>query len=158
MRQAPSVPIGLLFLCSFLCKRRLCRKRIKKALRNPLLHKALQGGAEEARTPDLCIANAALSQLSYRPVDAPELSTGDTRRVDFTVRKRLCQKARTRFAVAQALVAPISNDFGCSWSCVSYRGNHGGMCLNLGVSSQGGKRSAVLAPCVNFRRAFAIGA
>ena len=26
------------------------------------------GGAEEDRTPDLCIANAALSQLSYRPV------------------------------------------------------------------------------------------
>ncbi len=24
-------------------------------------------GAEEGRTPDLCIANAALSQLSYRP-------------------------------------------------------------------------------------------
>ena len=26
------------------------------------------GGAEEDRTPDLCIANAALSQLSYRPM------------------------------------------------------------------------------------------
>ncbi len=25
------------------------------------------GGPEGARTPDLCIANAALSQLSYRP-------------------------------------------------------------------------------------------
>ena len=25
------------------------------------------GGAEEDRTPDLCIANAALSQLSYGP-------------------------------------------------------------------------------------------
>ena len=25
------------------------------------------GGAEEIRTPDLCIANAALSQLSYGP-------------------------------------------------------------------------------------------
>ena len=25
------------------------------------------GGAEEDRTPDLCIANAALSQLSYFP-------------------------------------------------------------------------------------------
>ncbi len=25
------------------------------------------GGPEEDRTPDLCIANAALSQLSYRP-------------------------------------------------------------------------------------------
>ena len=27
----------------------------------------LKGGAEGDRTPDLCIANAALSQLSYRP-------------------------------------------------------------------------------------------
>lgn len=26
------------------------------------------GGPKEDRTPDLCIANAALSQLSYRPV------------------------------------------------------------------------------------------
>ena len=26
------------------------------------------GGAEEDRTPDLCIANAALSQLSYSPI------------------------------------------------------------------------------------------
>ena len=26
-----------------------------------------ESGAEESRTPDLCIANAALSQLSYRP-------------------------------------------------------------------------------------------
>ena len=28
----------------------------------------LVGGAEEDRTPDLCIANAALSQLSYGPM------------------------------------------------------------------------------------------
>jgi hypothetical protein len=28
----------------------------------------LIGGAEEDRTPDLCIANASLSQLSYGPV------------------------------------------------------------------------------------------
>ena len=27
------------------------------------------GGEEEDRTPDLCIANAALSQLSYSPND-----------------------------------------------------------------------------------------
>jgi hypothetical protein len=29
------------------------------------------GGEEEDRTPDLCIANAALSQLSYFPVELP---------------------------------------------------------------------------------------
>lgn len=28
------------------------------------------GGEEEDRTPDLCIANAALSQLSYVPIDS----------------------------------------------------------------------------------------
>ena len=32
------------------------------------------GGAEEDRTPDLCIANAALSQLSYRPGSAQSLA------------------------------------------------------------------------------------
>ena len=31
------------------------------------MFKCLKGGAEGDRTPDLCIANAALSQLSYRP-------------------------------------------------------------------------------------------
>ena len=37
--------------------------------RRAALHfvKGLKGGAEGDRTPDLCIANAALSQLSYRP-------------------------------------------------------------------------------------------
>jgi len=29
----------------------------------------LDGGAEEDRTPGLCIANAALSQLSYSPLN-----------------------------------------------------------------------------------------
>ena len=32
--------------------------------------RAEDGGAEEDRTPDLCIANAALSQLSYRPIQS----------------------------------------------------------------------------------------
>ena len=31
------------------------------------VHGPLSGGDEEDRTPDLCIANAALSQLSYTP-------------------------------------------------------------------------------------------
>ena len=30
--------------------------------------KMVRGGEEEDRTPDLCIANAALSQLSYFPI------------------------------------------------------------------------------------------
>ena len=34
------------------------------------------GGAEEDRTPDLCIANAALSQLSYGPTEAKYTSPG----------------------------------------------------------------------------------
>jgi hypothetical protein len=34
----------------------------------------LDGGPEEDRTPDLRIANATLSQLSYRPIEVtPEL-------------------------------------------------------------------------------------
>ncbi len=37
---------------------------------NPLAHSNLSGGPEEDRTPDLRIANAALSQLSYRPADS----------------------------------------------------------------------------------------
>ena len=38
-----------------------------------LAHK-YTGGAEEDRTPDLCIANAALSQLSYRPIICPDFT------------------------------------------------------------------------------------
>jgi hypothetical protein len=34
------------------------------------------GGAEEDRTPDLRIANATLSQLSYRPNEAKILAQG----------------------------------------------------------------------------------
>ena len=40
-------------------------------IKNPRMHKNICGlvfgGDEEDRTPDLCIANAALSQLSYTP-------------------------------------------------------------------------------------------
>ncbi len=45
--------------------------RIKGKIKNPLMHTNISGsdfgGDEEDRTPDLCIANAALSQLSYTP-------------------------------------------------------------------------------------------
>ena len=34
----------------------------------------VDGGAEEDRTPDLCIANAALSQLSYGPESAANIA------------------------------------------------------------------------------------
>lgn len=34
-------------------------------------HEYILGGAEEDRTPDLRIANATLSQLSYRPNSQP---------------------------------------------------------------------------------------
>ena len=37
------------------------------------------GGAEEDRTPDLRIANATLSQLSYRPTDQGPRRTPDLR-------------------------------------------------------------------------------
>ena len=37
------------------------------------------GGAEEDRTPDLRIANAALSQLSYGPTETPNIVQIDDR-------------------------------------------------------------------------------
>ena len=37
----------------------------------------LDGGDEEDRTPDLCIANAALSQLSYAPTGEPQFYQRD---------------------------------------------------------------------------------
>ena len=37
------------------------------------------GGDEEDRTPDLRIANATLSQLSYAPTDAAKFITGPAR-------------------------------------------------------------------------------
>lgn len=66
-------------------RQRCCRRGITSPLRDaasssdrqgqqktplPAEHRQTKGlwsGAEEIRTPDLCIANAALSQLSYRP-------------------------------------------------------------------------------------------
>ena len=41
---------------------------------NPLIY---LGGAEEDRTPDLRIANATLSQLSYRPMKLILLTSAD---------------------------------------------------------------------------------
>jgi hypothetical protein len=38
----------------------------------------LFGGAEEDRTPDLRIANATLSQLSYRPIDSEKIGQKTT--------------------------------------------------------------------------------
>jgi hypothetical protein len=60
------------------CLPQICRaKMLNRALQNKTAHDAAMrdalfmkknsGGPEEDRTPDLCIANAALSQLSYRP-------------------------------------------------------------------------------------------
>jgi hypothetical protein len=61
-------------------------------------------GAEEGRTPDLCIANAALSQLSYRPSDylgpIPSLQSYTENRCParrWTV-PILCQQNRRRHA------------------------------------------------------------
>lgn len=50
-------------------------KRLEKQgiIKNPRMHKNIGGlvfgGDEGDRTPDLCIANAALSQLSYTPTE-----------------------------------------------------------------------------------------
>ena len=53
----------------------------------------LFGGDEEDRTPDLCIANAALSQLSYTPkytIKQIHLNGGHkwTRTIDLTLIRR----------------------------------------------------------------------
>ena len=48
---------------------------MKKALNNKAFSVSV-GGAEEDRTPDLRIANATLSQLSYRPNEAKILAQG----------------------------------------------------------------------------------
>jgi hypothetical protein len=43
-------------------------KRFRKPLLYPLSYRGISGGDRGTRTPDLCIANAALSQLSYIPL------------------------------------------------------------------------------------------
>ena len=48
------------------------KQRAKGYSRKSLARNALDGGAEGDRTPDLCIANAALSQLSYSPFKGAE--------------------------------------------------------------------------------------
>lgn len=55
-------------------KRRSPESRVNKGkIKNPRMHTNIGGlvfgGDEGDRTPDLCIANAALSQLSYTPTD-----------------------------------------------------------------------------------------
>jgi hypothetical protein len=44
-------------------------KTMLQVFKNSDIHGIENGGEEEDRTPDLCIANAALSQLSYFPRD-----------------------------------------------------------------------------------------
>ena len=44
---------------------------LPEAQKLPILSGFCAGGAEGGRTPDLLIANEALSQLSYGPVNAP---------------------------------------------------------------------------------------
>ncbi len=48
------------------CRYRILRANTKKPIEESMGFENF-GGAEEDRTPDLRIANATLSQLSYRP-------------------------------------------------------------------------------------------
>jgi hypothetical protein len=41
----------------------------------------VRGGVEEDRTPDLRIANATLSQLSYHPMEAPDFTANGAHNV-----------------------------------------------------------------------------
>ena len=57
-------------------RRIVCRLNLKKVVGERQQNdfaKVMFGGAEGIRTPDLCIANAALSQLSYSPMCALRL-------------------------------------------------------------------------------------
>ena len=56
-------------------RRRVARAK-KKACRAEALFSAKAGGAEGDRTPDLVIANDALSQLSYDPTPCWGLKVG----------------------------------------------------------------------------------
>ena len=51
-------------------------------------------GAEEDRTPDLCIANAALSQLSYRPMTRRDFSSKRSIAASVPTRNHFAQKGR----------------------------------------------------------------
>ena len=51
------------------------------------------GGAEEDRTPDLCIANAALSQLSYGPVFFKTLSYNALQQSEISPLVNICPLA-----------------------------------------------------------------
>ncbi len=49
-------------------RRAVWREQISRfKTRSPLISQGAVGGPDQDRTDDLCIANAALSQLSYRP-------------------------------------------------------------------------------------------
>ena len=63
------------------------------------------GGAEEDRTPDLCIANAALSQLSYRPISgAILLNMADVRK------RRLCS-TQTDSPYTSRIIKSLNTNF-----------------------------------------------
>ena len=57
-----------------------CRKKAGRAASFAARPARHAGGADGTRTHDLCDANAALSQLSYRPADNPHSTGGHRRR------------------------------------------------------------------------------
>ena len=65
-------------------------------------HEKISGGEEEDRTPDLCIANAALSQLSYPPKVLMSLATFSNLAKDVSsaagaTRGQLCEPDSVKF-------------------------------------------------------------
>ena len=57
----------------------ICKSFVQKKSRNPFGYRLdlhFDGGATGDRTPDLRIANATLSQLSYRPIVQAGKDTG----------------------------------------------------------------------------------
>ena len=78
-------------------RRRAGSTRKKKARR--LSEPFKIGGPKEDRTPDLRIANAALSQLSYRPDEAAQYSRSEAR-IQTALALRMCHR-RTQLRTMQ---------------------------------------------------------
>ena len=68
---------GVQVICS--SSSELRRGLLRSAERITTTLQVVGSGAEEDRTPDLCIANAALSQLSYGPLDELRMSNYELR-------------------------------------------------------------------------------
>jgi hypothetical protein len=73
-----------------------------------LTRRTQSGGAEGDRTPDLRIANATLSQLSYGPI--PRLQHFASRAADYEDRAAACQARLHRRELSRASATRVLRD------------------------------------------------